>query len=57
MQKYANIRGEIKRVLSRKHDKLKFVVIPRKSDIEAGDYVLIKKIRGLQNETITSSWV
>jgi len=55
MQKYANIRGEIKRVLSRKHDKLKFVVIPRKSDIEAGDYVLIKKIRGLQNETITSS--
>ena len=35
---------EIKKVLVRKHDNLRFVVIPRKSSIEPGDYVLIQKI-------------
>lgn len=44
MQKYANKEMEIKRVLIRKYDKLKFVVIPRKSNIEAGDFVIIKKV-------------
>ena len=40
----ANNKGEIKKVLLRKYDKLKFVVIPKKSSIRAGDYVLIKKL-------------
>lgn len=55
MQKNANNKAkrknntEIKRVLLRKHDKLKFVVIPRQSTIEAGDYVSIKKVIEVEN--------
>ncbi len=44
MQTSAN-KHEIKKVLLRKHDGLKFVIIPRKSNIKAGDYVVIKKIK------------
>lgn len=44
MQQNANNKIEIKKVLLRKYDGLKFVVIPRGSDIEAGDFVLIKKM-------------
>lgn len=51
MQTNAINKSEIKKVLLRKHDKLKFVVIPRKSIIRAGDYVLIKKIEEKQNAT------
>lgn len=50
MQTNANKRTEIKRVLLRKQDKLKFVVIPRKSKIEAGDFVIIKKIVRVEDE-------
>lgn len=49
MQTNANNQGaEIKKVLLRK-DGLKFVVIPRKSNIEAGDFILIKKIAEVGN--------
>ena len=34
----------IKKVLLRKHDGCKIVVIPRRCNIEAGDYVFIKKV-------------
>jgi len=46
MKNKANNKIEIKKVLLRKHDKLKFVVIPKKSTIRAGDYVSIRKIIG-----------
>ena len=49
MQLNANDRIEIKKVLLRKHDGLKFVIIPRKSSIEVGDFVSIKKIAGVSN--------
>ena len=49
MQLNANNRIEIKKVLLRKHDGLKFVIIPRKSSIEVGDFVSIKKIAGVSN--------
>jgi hypothetical protein len=51
MQTNANNKIEIKKVLLRKHDKLKFVVIPRKSNIRDGDFVLIKKISEAENGT------
>ena len=49
MQLNANNKIEIKKVLLRKHDKLKFVIIPKKSSIKAGDFVLIKKISEEKN--------
>ena len=49
MQLNANNRIEIKKVLLRKHDGLKFVIIPRKSSIEVGYFVSIKKIAGVSN--------
>ena len=49
MQTNAINRIEIKKVLLRKYDKLKFVVIPKKSSIKAGDYVKIEKISGVKN--------
>jgi len=36
---------EIKKVLLRKDDGTKLVIIPRKSDIQEGDYVQIIKIQ------------
>jgi len=54
MQTNANNKPEIKKVLLRKHDKLKFVVIPRKSTIRAGDYVSIKKIVEVENARTTN---
>jgi len=47
----ANIEFEIKKVLLRKHDNLKFVVIPKKCNIEAGDFVSIRKISEVENAT------
>ena len=57
MQQNAIDKMEIKKVLLRKHDKLKFVIIPRKSSIGAGDFVSIKKIgdnNGITNSTTTA---
>ena len=51
MQLTANNKMEIKKVLLRKHDKLKFVVVPRNSLIKEGDYVFIKKVEGGENAT------
>jgi hypothetical protein len=45
MQLNANNKIEIKKVLLRKYDGLKFVVVPKNSDIEAGDFVMIKKFQ------------
>lgn len=55
MQTNANTRVEIKKVLIRKYDRLKFVIIPKKSDIEAGDFVLIKKIESEATSNVQSS--
>lgn len=44
MQTNANNEFEVKRVLFRKHDNLKFVVIPKNSTIQPGDYVKIQKL-------------
>ena len=40
----------IKRVLLNKKSKLKYVVIPKASDIKAGDYIEIVKIDSKQKE-------
>jgi hypothetical protein len=42
---------EIKKVLQRNEDKLKYVVVPKNSDIEAGDYVRITKVVEVENAT------
>ena len=42
---------EIKKVLQRNEDKLKYVVVPKNSNIEAGDYVKIEKIVEVENAT------
>ena len=49
MQQNATNQMEIKKVLLRKHDGLKFVVIPKKSSLRAGDYVMIKKVNEIKN--------
>ena len=49
MQTNATNQIEIKKVLLRKHDGLKFVVIPRSSSIRSGDYVMIKKVEEVKN--------
>ena len=55
MRQNANTnRAEIKKVLQRKDDKMKFVIIPKKSSIKGGDYVLIKKVEGVENARITN---
>lgn len=41
---------EIKKVLIRKHDKIKFIIVPRNSDIEVGDYVKLVKIPNEEQE-------
>lgn len=51
MQTNVTNKREIKKVLLRKYDKLKFVVIPRKSNINAGDFVSIRKVVEVENGT------
>lgn len=36
---------EIKKVLERKDDGVRYVIIPKNSDIIKGDYVMLKKIQ------------
>lgn len=50
MQTNANNKFEVKKVLLRKYDGLKFVVIPRNSDIEVGDLVMIKKMPNVEDD-------
>ena len=40
---------EIRKVLGRK-DGIKMVIVPKKSDIQVGDYVVIKKSEENQND-------
>ena len=47
---------EIKKVLERKNDKSKLVIVPKNSDIAVGDYVQIIKIKqeeGVNNKEAT----
>lgn len=44
---------EIKKVLQRKEG-TKIVVVPKNSEIEAGDYVIIKKVEEVKNECTNS---
>ena len=40
---------EVKKVLIRS-DKVKYIIIPKKSNIEAGDYVTIVKCKEVKND-------
>jgi hypothetical protein len=40
----------IKKILENKNSKVKFVVIPKNSDLKAGDYVRISKVPDKEDE-------